>query len=79
MTDNFYKRCKDIIKGLELTEEQSIARECILFSLECYEEECKEYLNRIIEAVKYLEEPNRDKYDFSKAKLLEILQGEENE
>ena len=30
---------------------------------------------RIDKAIEYLEEPNRDSFDYSKAKLLEILKG----
>ena len=31
---------------------------------------------RIDKAIEYLEEPNRDSFDYSKAKLLEILKGD---
>lgn len=74
MNEQFYKRCKWVMKTLDLTKEQSIARDCILFNLECYEEQCKDYLNRIYKAIEYLNQPNRDNFDFSKAILLDILQ-----
>lgn len=35
----------------------------------------EELLSRIDKAVEYLKQPNRDNFDFSKAQLLEILEG----
>ena len=39
--------------------------------------ENKKYKEVIDKAIEYLEEPNRDSFDYSKAKLLEILKGVE--
>lgn len=35
--------------------------------------------NKIDKAIEYLEQPYRDDFDYSKAELLNILQGEDNE
>ena len=43
------------------------------------EQQCKKQKEVIDKAIKYLEESNRDNFDFSKALLLEILIGENNE
>ena len=40
---------------------------------------CKKQKEVIDKAIEYLEEPNRDSFDYSKALLLEILLGENNE
>ena len=40
---------------------------------------CKKYNEVIDKAIEYLEEPNRDSFDYSKALLLEILKGDNNE
>ena len=37
--------------------------------------ENQKYKEVIKKAIEYLEEPNRDSFDYSKAKLLEILKG----
>ena len=42
-------------------------------------EENQQLKERIDKAIEYLEEPNRDSFDYSKALLLEILLGENNE
>ena len=34
---------------------------------------------KIDKAIEYLEEPNRDNFDYSKAQLLDILRGEDND
>ena len=43
------------------------------------EQQCKKQKEVIDKAIEYLEEPNRDSFDYSKALLLEILLGENNE
>ena len=43
------------------------------------EQHCKKQKEVIDKAIEYLEEPNRDSFDYSKALLLEILLGENNE
>ena len=43
------------------------------------ERHCQKQKERIDKAIEYLEEPNRDSFDYSKALLLEILLGENNE
>lgn len=40
---------------------------------------CKKQKEVIDKAIEYLEEPNRDSFDYSKALLLEILLGDNNE
>ena len=42
------------------------------------EQQCKKQKEVIDKAIEYLEEPNRDNFDYSKALLLEILLGENN-
>ena len=37
------------------------------------EQQCKKQKEIIDKAIEYLEEPNRDSFDYSKAKLLDIL------
>ena len=39
------------------------------------ERQCKKQKEVIDKAIEYLEEPNRDSFDYSKALLLDILQG----
>ena len=41
--------------------------------VKCLEDKINKLQGRIDKAIKYLEEPNRDSFDYSKAKLLEIL------
>ena len=43
------------------------------------EQQCKKQKEVIDKAIEYLKEPNRDSFDYSKALLLEILLGENNE
>ena len=43
------------------------------------EQQCKKQKEIIDKAIEYLEEPNRDSFDYSKALLLEILKGDNNE
>lgn len=43
------------------------------------QEENKKYKEVIDKAIEYLEEPNRDSFDYSKAKLLDILMRYYNE
>ena len=43
------------------------------------EQQCKKQKEVIDIAIEYLEEPNRDSFDYSKATLLEILKGDNNE
>lgn len=43
------------------------------------ERQCEKQKEVIDKAIEYLEEPNRDSFDYSKALLLEILLGENNE
>ena len=43
------------------------------------EQQCKKQKEVIDKAIEYLEEPNRDSFDYSKALLLEILKGDNNE
>ena len=38
------------------------------------EQQCKKQKEVIDKAIEYLEEPNRDSFDYSKAKLLDILE-----
>lgn len=78
MNNDFYERCKTVIAKLDLTYEQGIAREVILNELDNLEKQVEDYQKRFSKAIKYLNEPNRDSFDFSKARLLEIL-GESNE
>ena len=42
--------------------------------IEHLEQQCKKQKEAIDKAIEYLEEPNRDSFDYSKAKLLDILQ-----
>lgn len=41
--------------------------------------ELKDLYSKIEKTIKYLEEPNRDTFDFSKTKIIEILEGDSNE
>ena len=43
------------------------------------EQQCKKQKEVIDKAIEYLEEPNRDSFDYSKAKLLDILKEGKNE
>lgn len=47
------------------------------YCFECLMEKLEELQQRIDKAIKYLEQPYRDNFDYSKAKLLEILKGAE--
>ena len=40
--------------------------------------DCETKTEIINKAIEYLEEPNRDNFDYSKARLLEILEGSDN-
>lgn len=65
---DFFKTCFNTVAGLEVkNESQAIAKEVILSEIDKLQE-------RIDKAIKYLEEPNRDSFDYSKATLLDILQ-----
>ena len=44
--------------------------------VKCLEDKINKLQGRIDKAIEYLEEPNRDSFDYSKAKLLEILKGD---
>ena len=41
-----------------------------------WKQDTQKYKEVIDKAIEYLEEPNRDSFDYSKAKLLEILKGD---
>ena len=41
--------------------------------IEHLEQQCKKQKEVIDKAIEYIEEPNRDSFDYSKAKLLDIL------
>lgn len=47
----------------------------IIKDYEKLQQENQKYKEVIDKAIEYLEEPNRDSFDYSKAKLLEILKG----
>ena len=63
---SMYDAIFDKIHALKIENEQ----------LQQENQELKEVIDKAIE---YLEEPNRDSFDYSKALLLEILLGENNE
>lgn len=47
--------------------------------IEHLEQQCKKQKEVIDKVIEYLEEPNRDSFDYSKAKLLDILNEGKNE
>ena len=68
-----YNKLKDYITNLqqELEEEKRINQEDLKYIDDLNE--------RIEKAVEYLEKPYRDNFDYSKAELLNILNGDNNE
>lgn len=58
----------------EVNELQKHLKEINVFNIKCKEElYIRELLNRIDKAVEYLNQPYRDNFDYSKARLVEIL------
>ena len=62
--------------GISYSGDQTISEsmvEKIVDYVDELEQQCKKQKEAIDKAIEYLEEPNRDSFDYSKAKLLDIL------